>query len=158
MNAALAVPAYHAVTSWGYGRAATDIAKEINVVATDIDGAYALNRNRRQAMHRLHEALREVDVNDADQLATARAAYRYARSFLRVLPDVWPVPEVDLTVHGEVAFEWILGHKRRLVISFSRVGDLNFASIHPTGETHGREHFADAIPEEISRAFARIMG
>lgn len=152
------VPAYQIVMSEAASPEAASIACQITEVARELDQLYSMNRNRHEALMRLGAALDQLRVDDLDLTVTAIASAEHAKGFIRMLPEEFPPAEIDLAGDGEILFEWIAGRSNRLVISFSPFGELNYASIHPTGESKGKEYFAGAIPQPLSLALGRILG
>lgn len=154
----LEVPAYSVQISRAAGKDAGAIATEVAGVAKDLHSAETLSRNKREALKRVCAAVDDFQWHDVEDLATASSSVRFAQAFIHLLPEEVPTPDVDLAVDGEVTFEWIAARGKRLLLSFSRLGDLNYAAVYPNGVSKGREYFAGNIPQAISLALGRVLG
>src|SRR5687768_2316487 len=118
-------PAYHMPLSRGSGQEARELDVRLAEVTRQLYTSEAVNANRREASRRLREAVEGTDFEDVDAASTARASILFAQAFLKVLPDDIPAPLVDFANDGEVTLEWITTRKVRLMVSFSRTGELN---------------------------------
>ena len=81
----------------------------------------------------------------------------YATRFLRRMPYDVVTPDIDIDDDGEVAFEWIIEAGRRLSITFSPRGRINYSGLFDGGEAFGAEWFDDEIPESILRCIRRLV-
>ncbi len=152
------VPAYYAETSRAAGQDAQAVEARLREVTNQLNASETVSANRRAATQRLREALEDAELEDAEATSTAHASIRYAQSFLNVLPDHVQPPEVDFANDGEVTFEWIASRRARLMVSFSKTGELNYAALYPAGVSKGREYFAGGLPQTIAVALVRVLG
>ena len=87
-----------------------------------------------------------------------RDAYLEAREFLKLLPTIFPTPEILPEPTGHIAMEWYRGKGRVFVISFGGNGVITFAGMFgPNATLHGTEYFEDFIPPTVIQGIRRLF-
>lgn len=84
-------------------------------------------------------------------------AYENARSFLRALPRLIPVPEISVDPDGEVAIEWSFGPRAILTVSVGHDGRVSYAALMGMARARGTEWLVDEVPKPILDLLGRIV-
>jgi hypothetical protein len=84
-------------------------------------------------------------------------AYQEAARFLRLLPMIFPMPDVVPEPNGQVGFEWRLKKRHMFVVAIGGNQSMTFAGLFGSDSgVHGTEPFFDAIPESIIANLQRL--
>lgn len=84
-------------------------------------------------------------------------AYQNAKLFLEALPTTAPSPEVSADPDGDVALDWIFGHRKALTVSIGPTGRCTFAWMRGMRTFRGTDWLDDdGIPTPIAAALSQL--
>jgi hypothetical protein len=141
----------------GRGQEATSIEKLLEDVFTHVrqSGPFQLTEGSLFEIYKEHS---EENWDGEGARPITRDAYLEAREFLRLLPAIFPTPEIVPEPTGEIAMEWYKDQGRVFVISFAGNGVITFAGIFGQHATlHGTESFEDFIPAIAIAGIRRLF-
>jgi len=114
------------------------------------------------AAEELLDTFREAKEPNWDGYGSKPASWvslMFAWGFLIThLPCDIPEPEASVLPNGNMAFEWIEGKGKRLIISFGEDGMLTYASLWGESKQHGEERLGETIPQSIGLLLSRLVG
>jgi hypothetical protein len=100
----------------------------------------------------------EEDWDGEGARPVTRDAYLEAKEFLKLLPTVFPTPDIVPEPTAEIAMEWYKDRDRVFVISFGGNGVITFAGMFGHNATlHGTESFEDFIPPIVIEGIRRLF-
>lgn len=79
-----------------------------------------------------------------------------ALAFIRLLPSLFPIPQILAEPSGEIGLEWYKDKKMIFAISFNGKGMITYAGIFGSNKIHGEEYFGDSIPSRIIENIRRL--
>jgi hypothetical protein len=88
--------------------------------------------------------------------ALSLAAYEHAKSFIRDLPDQFPMPDIAATEKGDVNMLWMGGEKHHLSIDIDDYSVIYYSLISKGQRIHNNVLFTGSIPEEITDALEQL--
>jgi hypothetical protein len=141
----------------GHGQEATEVEKLLEKILIHVrqSAAFQLAEESLFEVYREHSEGR-WDGEDAEPIT--RDAYLEAREFLKLLPTIFPTPDILPEPTGEIAMEWYKDKGRVFVISFGGNGVITFAGMFGRNATiHGTESFEDFIPPTIIDGIRRLF-
>jgi hypothetical protein len=142
------------------GQEARTVRRLLGEIECDVLSSVALGSTRREAFESLHETAEEASAPGWDGYGATpidQQTYANGRLFLRLLPALFPTPEIAPEADGQIEFEWRNGPRRILSISVSRLGEIHYAALFGKGSsTHGTEHLSNELPEAIAGLLVRL--
>ena len=90
--------------------------------------------------------------------AITEAAYLEASRFIRLLPVIFPMPEIVPEPNGQLGFEWHLRRDHMFVVALGGTQVLTFAGLFGSESSiHGTDPFSDSLPESIVTYLQRLF-
>lgn len=83
-------------------------------------------------------------------------AYDFARIFIKALPTIAPLPELNADPDGEVSLDWSFGKRRALTVSVGPTGRCTFAWVLGQRSNRGTDWIEDEIPASIAFALRQL--
>jgi len=83
-------------------------------------------------------------------------AYDFAKTFIKALPTMSPVPELNADPDGEVSLDWTFGKRRALTMSIGPTGRCTFAWVNGQRSNRGTDWIEDEIPASIVFALRQL--
>jgi hypothetical protein len=83
-------------------------------------------------------------------------AYDFAKTFIKALPTMSPVPELNADPDGEVSLDWTFGKRRALTVSIGPTGRCTFAWVNGQRSNRGTDWIEDEIPASIVFALRQL--
>jgi hypothetical protein len=148
--------------STGVGTTATRLAEFINAEAMATFQLAVSLRAKFDALCELFQVYKSCSNANWDSEgaeAISEAAYQEAARFIRLLPVIFPMPEIVPEPNGQVGFEWHLRQDNMLVVALGGTQVLTFAGLFG-GESsvHGTDPFSDSVPESVVAHLQRLFG
>ena len=85
-----------------------------------------------------------------------RATVAIAQKFVDKLPRYIIRPEIAVTPHGEVDFDWAIAQNLMLTISICPSGEIAFAGLFHDARLNGRERWTGILPQFVNCCFERL--
>ncbi len=85
-----------------------------------------------------------------------RDAYGFAKTFIKALPTMSPLPELNADPDGEVSLDWSFGKRRALTVSVGPTGRCTFAWVYGQRSNRGTDWIEDEIPASIAFALRQL--
>lgn len=141
----------------GRGQEATNIERLLENIFAHVrqTGPFQLAEESLRAVYKENS---EENWDGEGARPITKDAYLEAKQFLKLLPTVFPKPDVVPEPRGEIAMEWYKGKGRVFVISFGGNGVITFAGMFGHNATlHGSESFEDFIPPIVIEGIRRLF-
>lgn len=118
--------------------------------------AFGVERVIRGELAEVWEECSEPDWDGYDALPVTSDTYSLTEQFLRALPLGTPLPSIGAEPDGEITMDWGRSPRRRLSISVSPEGELNYAALVGAGRRCGSEPFFGEVPEAILNLIRQV--
>jgi len=96
--------------------------------------------------------------NGTDSFGIDPMAVQMAETFVRALPDGFPLPELAPESDGSIALDWIQSRNRMFSLSIGANNRLAYAWIDGTDKGHGVASFdGKSIPQRVLEGISAVM-
>lgn len=119
-------------------------------------------RDRSSLKERISSLLEKADKEGWDGEGSARLEGETVK-IAQELVDRFPVhvvhghaPDVDVTPHGEVDFDWVVDRDRMLTVSVLPSKEIAFSGLFHGARVNGCESWKGALPQFVSCCFERL--
>ena len=100
----------------------------------------------------------EPDWDGYGALSMDYGSLRFALAFLWLLPNHYPLPEIDMDNKGRISLEWFSTKSKRLSVSVTGTGKLIYAFLAGANSGSGEEYIGSNVPNTILGIIRRITG
>lgn len=85
-----------------------------------------------------------------------QATVNHAAEFVDCLPAMFPLPDVEVSPHGTIDFEWVISREAMLSVSMCPDNTIAFAARFPGERARGSAVWSQAMPENLRVAFKSL--
>ena len=98
----------------------------------------------------------EAGWNGYGSLPVTPGAYETAKAFLSTFPPAFPAPEIAADPDGDVALDWVFGHRKALSVSLGPADRCTFAFIRGQSTFRGTDWLEHEVPASILFALSQL--
>jgi len=125
-----------------------------------LQAASKTNSLHGEAITELEDAFLDCRVENWDGYGACPvedAAFIRARALLTCLLVRFPAPTATATPRGSLTLEWIVGSKRRFIVSIDGEEQIAFAGIFGSETVQGVASYVQDVPKEVVRHLQRLF-
>lgn len=125
----------------------------------DSQALFGAKANRLSYLWNLAEECSEDDWDGYGALAIHPLAVKAAESFIRALPDTFPLPEFAPEPDGSISLDWIQSKHRLFSVSAGATSRLAYAWLDGSDKGHGVARFdGTTLPLRVLQGIQSITG
>jgi hypothetical protein len=146
--------------SAGLGPVSEELASFISSEATDSFQLPIMLRAKFDTVLELRRVFQESSAGNWDGEGAepiSDATYQEASRLIRLLPVIFPMPEVTPMPNGQIGLEWYLARNRTFVVAVGGNQVLTYAGRFASDRsTHGTERFMDSLSASVVSNLQRL--